>query len=106
MKVELYLISSYEEYANKHMCRGHWNYEWRGRRGTFLDSNSQIKIRKESFGGLLKVADGKIYKLDNNGYDFVKQYKMGNPLGKICNTLSITEKEGLEFVEKLNEIGV
>jgi len=106
MKLELFLISAYEEYTNKHMCRDHWNYQWRGRRGTFLDDNKLIKLRKENFGGLLQAVDGKIYKLDDYGYDFVKQYRTGNPLCDICKNLSITKEEGLKFVEKLNEIGV
>jgi len=51
MKLDLYLLSPYEEYADKHMCRKHWNYRWRGRRGTHFTDNKLIKLRKENFGG-------------------------------------------------------
>ena len=60
MKINLYLLSPFEEYADKHACRRHWNYQWGGRRGSpFEGVNSNIKLRKESFGGLLKNYDGK-----------------------------------------------
>lgn len=70
MKIELFLISSHEEYAGKHVCRKHWNYNWRGRRGWAPgDKNPpRIKIRNESFGGLLEAPDGKLYRLDEEAY--------------------------------------
>ena len=80
MKIELFLISAYEEYAEKHACRKHWNFQWRGRRST-EDKDfhickghwmyqwrarrgqpytvDNIKIRQESFGGLMQTPDGK-----------------------------------------------
>ena len=72
MKIDLFLISSFEEYANKHMCRRHWNFQWRGRRGSMPDVNHGIKIRKESFGGLMKSPDGKLWRLDPEAYFFLK----------------------------------
>jgi len=73
MKIELYLISSHEEYAEKHACRKHWNFQWRGRRGSpyELMDKSNIKIRRESFGGLMKTTDGKLWKLDNEAYFYL-----------------------------------
>ena len=68
MKTELYMISAHEEYTNKHICRRHWNYNWRGRRGADLTPNKNVKIRKESFGGLMQTSDGQIWKLDNEAY--------------------------------------
>lgn len=70
MKIELYLLSSFEEYANMHMCRRHWNFQWRGRRGNF-NVNEGVKIRPESFGGLMKSPDGKLWKLDREAYFYL-----------------------------------
>jgi len=67
MKAELFLISPHEEYAVKHMCRRHWNFQWRGRRGS-NGIYGKPKIRKESFGGLLMGTDGKLWKVDNEAY--------------------------------------
>lgn len=67
MKIELYLISPHEEYVNMHMCRKHWNFQWRGRRGSSSNPDKP-KLRKESFGGLLKSSDGKLWKLDREAY--------------------------------------
>lgn len=72
MKIDLFLISPHEEYANKHMCRKHWNYNWRGRRGTYLDGKNIVKIRKESFGGLMQSPDGQLWKLDPEAYFYLK----------------------------------
>ena len=71
MEIELYMISAHEEYAVKHMCRAHWNYNWRGRRGSMPDVISNIKIRKESFGGLMQSPDGKLWKLDDEAYFYL-----------------------------------
>lgn len=50
------------------MCRKHWNYNWRGRRGARFDGNNNVKIRKELFGGLLMSPDGKLWKLDHEAH--------------------------------------
>lgn len=74
MKIELYLISPEEEYARKHMCRKHWNYNWRGRRRWSPynpPDHIKIKIRKESFGGLMQTPDAKLWKLDHEAYFFL-----------------------------------
>jgi len=71
MKIELYLISPHEEYANKHMCRKHWSYQWRGRRGLDMTPNKNVKVRQELFGGLLQAPDGKLYKLDDEAYFYM-----------------------------------
>ena len=69
MKIELYLISSQEEYTNMHMCRRHWNFQWRGRRSGQLELlNGPIRLRKESFGGLMRTTDGKLWKLDHEAF--------------------------------------
>jgi len=70
MEIKLYLISPHQEYANYHACRKHWNFQWGGRRGTYLTPNN-IKIRKESFGGLMQAPDEKIYKLDHEAYFYL-----------------------------------
>jgi len=106
MEINLYMLSAYEEYANKHMCRGHWNYEWRGRRGTYLDGDNIVKLRKEEFGGLFQSADGKIYKIDNQGYEFIKQYLGGFSIKEICKRMQISDINGQNFVDKLTNIGV
>lgn len=31
MKIDLFLVSAYEEFAEKNACRKHWNFQWRGR---------------------------------------------------------------------------
>lgn len=67
MKIELYMISAHEEYAVYHACRKHWNFQWRGRRGSSSNPD-KLKIRKESFGGLMKTGDGKLWKLDQEAY--------------------------------------
>ena len=67
MRIELYLISPHEEYVDKHACRKHWNFQWGGRRGkTYV--NEGIKVRRESFGGLMKAPDSKLYRLDHEAY--------------------------------------
>jgi len=106
MKIDLFLISPYEEYPNKHICRRHWNYEWRGRRGTHFTENKTVKLRKESFGGLLQAVDGKIFKLDNSAYDFIKQYRTSVPIEKICKSLNISIEEGHQFTKQFDKLGV
>lgn len=73
MKIELYLVSPNEEYSNRRMCRGHWNYNWRGRRGWNINNPPKrlMKIRKEPFGGLMQTSDGKIWKLDHEAYFYL-----------------------------------
>ena len=72
MKIDLYLISPHEEYARYHACRKHWAYQWRARRGSPYDgAQSRIKLREESFGGLLMGTDGKLYKLDDEAYFYI-----------------------------------
>lgn len=72
MKIELYLLSSFEEYPHKHVCRRHWNFQWRGRRGKpFEGKLSTLKVRKETWGGLMKTPDGKLWKLDDEAYFYL-----------------------------------
>lgn len=71
MKIELYMISSFEEYVGKHVCRSHWNYNWRGRRGADLTPNKNVKVRKENFGGLMQSPDGQIWKFDFEAYFYL-----------------------------------
>jgi len=107
MKIELYLISSFEEYADKHMCRRHWNYQWGGRRGSpFEGANLYIKLRKESFGGLLKNTDGKLYKLDNSGFIAIRMLMDGKIPEEIVKELNIRKKEAYHFFDKLQRLGI
>lgn len=105
MELELYLLSPYEEYTKLHLCRKHWNYQWRGRKGSFFVENKIIRLRREIFGGLLQAVDGKIYKLDDTGYEFVKQYESGIPIQEICENLNVPIPEGKEFAERLKALG-
>ena len=68
MKAELYLVSPTEEYANKHVCRMHWNYQWRRSRTNYLEHPRLPMIRKESFGGLIQLPNGELWKLDHEAY--------------------------------------
>jgi hypothetical protein len=107
MKLELYLISPYEEYAKKHACRKHWNYQWGGRRGSpFEGSNAKIRLRKESFGGLLKNSDGKLYKVDVSGYNAVRLFMNGNSPEEITNELDVGKKEADNFFRDLELLGI
>lgn len=107
MKLELYLISPHEEYAEKHACRKHWNYQWRGRRGSPYDGvYSKIKLRKESFGGLLMNSDGKLYKVDTSGYNAIKLYMAGKQPSQIIEELNESETTGNHFFEELEKIGI
>ena len=106
MKIDLYLLSPYEEYANKHMCRKHWNYQWRGRRSIKVENNKFIRLRRESFGGLLQAPDGKIFKVDDEGYLLTKQYMNKIPKNEISKNLKLNESEIKHFINKLAEIGV
>lgn len=69
MQISLYLLSAYEEHDKMHMCRHHWNYQWRGRIGR--PEATKVKIRKERFGGLIQDVDGKIYKVDFELFDLL-----------------------------------
>ena len=71
MKAELYLISPTEEYAVKHVCRKHWNYQWRRSRLSYIDANTKPKLRKESFGGLIQLSNGELWKLDHEAYFYL-----------------------------------
>lgn len=71
MKAELYLVSPTEEYANKHVCRMHWNYQWRRSRVSYLEHPRLPKIRKESFGGLIQLSNGELWKLDHEAYFYL-----------------------------------
>lgn len=71
MKAELYLLSPTEEYANKHICRKHWNYQWRKSRSSYLEHPVPPKIRKESFGGLIQLSNGELWKLDHEAYFYL-----------------------------------
>lgn len=73
MKIELYLISPFEEYAGKHVCRKHWNFQWRGRRGTQSAPNRSIKLRKENFGALMQDENSVLWKLDDELYNYLKE---------------------------------
>ena len=106
MNIALFLLSAYEEYPNKHICRNHWNYQWRGRRGTHFKQVSKIKLRKESFGGLLQNSDGKIYRLDDEGYVFIKKMIEGKSFQQTCDELSIKKNEAMNFKEYLDQQGV
>ena len=107
MKLELYLISPHEEYAEKHACRKHWNYQWGGRRGSPYDGvYSKIKLRKESFGGLLLNSDGKLYKVDISGYKAIKLYMDGKVPCQIIEELQVDKKEVDQFFKELKQIGI
>jgi len=102
MKAELYMISSHEEYANMHMCRRHWNYNWRGRRGHMPGLREHMRVRKELFGGLLQTPDGTLMKLDHEAYDFFSKYLDNCPVEEICNHLNISVEEALEAISVVN----
>lgn len=107
MNIELYLISPHEEYAEKHACRKHWNYQWRGRRGSSYEGMySKVKLRKESFGGLLMNSDGKLYKVDKSGYDALEMFINGRKLDEVINTLNVSKKEASQFFNKLEQLGI
>ena len=107
MKITLYLLSSFEEYADKHACRKHWNYQWGGRRGSpFEGVNSNIKLRKESFGGLLKNSDGKLYKVDDSGYNAIRLFMNGKSPKEIINELDADERETNNFFKELELLGI
>jgi len=71
MKAELYFVSPTEEYANKHVCRKHWSYQWRRSRSSYLENPAPPKIRKESFGGLIRLSNGELWKLDPEAYFYL-----------------------------------
>ena len=71
MKMELYLLSPTEEFANKHVCIKHWNYQWRRSRASYLESDKSPKVRKESFGGLMQIPSGELIKLDHEAYFYM-----------------------------------
>jgi len=106
MELKLYLLSPYEEYSYKHMCRRHWNYQWRGRSSIHPIDNKIIRLRKESFGGLLQAMDGKIYVLDEEGYEFVEKYEGGSTIEEICEDFNMSVEEGKQFTKKLNHLGL
>ena len=107
MKITLYLLSSFEEYADKQICRRHWNYQWGGRRGSpFEGVNSNIKLRKETFGGLLKNYDGKLYKVDDSGYNAIRLFMNGKSREEIINELGADKKEVNDFLKELEHIGI
>ena len=107
MKLELYLISPHEEYTKKHVCRKHWNYQWGGRRGSpYEGSYAKIKLRKESFGGLLKNSDGKLYMVDDSGYNAVRLFMNGKSPKQIINELNADEREANKFFKDLEHLGI
>ena len=107
MKIELYMISPHEEYPNKHMCRRHWNYEWRGRRGSpFEGVYTNIKLRKEAFGGLLKNTDGKLYKVDDTGFHAIRLFMAGKAPVEIIRELNADKEEAYQFFKELELLGI
>jgi hypothetical protein len=108
MRIDLYLISSFEEYPNKHVCRKHWNYQWRSRRwfSPFDGVYSKIMLRKESFGGLLKNNDGKLYKTDDSGFNAIKLYLDGKTQEEIIKDLNVEKEEADNFFKKLKLLGI
>ena len=107
MRIDLYLISPHEEYAEKHACRKHWNYQWRGRRGSPYDGvYYNIKLRKESFGGLLMNSDGKLYKIDKSGYDALLLYMAGKQPSQIIKELNESKDIVDQFFKELKNIGI
>ena len=107
MKIDLYLISPHEEYAEKHACRKHWNYQWRARRGSPYEGvYSKIKLRKETFGGLLMNSDGKLYKVDGPGYNAIKLYMEGGKPSQIIEELKENDNEINRFFKKLEQLGI
>lgn len=94
MKVSLFMLSAYEEYdsRNVHMCRGHWNFQWKGRyrpNPTKPFPIKPLKVRRESFGGLLQDYDGKIYRLDDEVYEAIMKMDRCLLLDEILNKLDI-----------------
>jgi len=107
MKIDLYLISPHEEYAGKHACRRHWNYQWRARRGSPYDEvYSKIRLRKESFGGLLMNSDGRLFKVDKSGFDVLRLFMDGANPSKIVKKLNVNEREAEHFFKKLKQLGI
>ena len=106
MDVELYLISANEEYANRHMCRGHWNYKWRGRKGSSPGRLNKIKMRKEKFGGLLQTMDGKIYKVDHEGFEVIKRFYEKQSKSQISKEMDIDKTELNEFIRELKKLNI
>ena len=107
MKIELFLISSFEEYPNKHVCRKHWNYQWRSRRRYSLnENNKKIKLRKEPFGGLLKNFDGKLYKLDDMGYKALELYFQDKTPEDIIKKLDLKPEIANNFFSEINHLGI
>lgn len=107
MEISLYLQSAYEEYDKMHMCRRHWNYQWGGRKGKmpFLRIPS-IKMREECFGGLIQNIDGKIYKIDKQGFEVVRHLKKKKPLEEISSEMNISKDGLLSFVNYLQSLGI
>lgn len=107
MKIDLYLISSFEEFDRKHVCRQHWNYQWRSRRGSpFEGSQAKIKLREESFGGLLKNSDGKLYRVDDSGYNAIRLFMNGKSPEEITNKLDVDKREADNFFKELKLLGI
>ena len=63
-------------------------------------------LRKESFGGLLKNIDGKLFKVDDLGYKVLKLLFSGYSKNDIANVLSINEEETKIFFDKLENLGI
>lgn len=106
MNIDLYLVSVNEEYANKNMCKGHWNYKWKGRKGSFSNKKNHVKAREEKFGGLIQTRKGKIYKVDHEGFEIIKKLYGDYSLSQILEEMKINKSELEEFMRKLEKLDI